>query len=186
MHLTVLGASRQIYVEANRILWATNTFSFSDGVTMKDFMKIRNAHQKRLIHNLRFDMHVSYTEEKKWNSSLNMALFRSLTGLQTLRLKITYDMGKDLWDTTKDRFVQQNSEFQGLRELSILPLTSAELVIRTSSDPYANFPRVSWQKGLWQQPDMDQRAKKIRQLLLNPQGVDIYAQRQDERNKPLY
>ncbi|KAL9016626.1 MAG: hypothetical protein Q9185_006038 [Variospora sp. 1 TL-2023] len=177
MHLTVLCASRQIYVEANRILWATNTFSFGDGVTLKDFMKTRNAHQKRLIHNLRFDMHVSYTEEMNWNSSLNMALVRSLTGVQTLRLKIAYDMEKDLWDTTKDRFLQQNSEFEGLRKLSILPLTSAEVVVRTASDSYA---RASWQEELWQQPEMDECAKQIRQLLLNPQGADIYAQRQAE------
>ncbi|KAL8977180.1 MAG: hypothetical protein Q9177_006692, partial [Variospora cf. flavescens] len=170
-----------IYVEANRILWATNTFSFSDGVTLKDFMKTRNAHQKRLIHNLRFEMmHVNYKEEKEWNSALNMALVRSLTGLQTLRLQITYEIEKDIWDTTKDHFVQQNSEFEGLRKLSILPLTSAEVVIRTSSDPFASFPRASWHKGLWQQPEMDECAKQIRQLLLNPQGADIYAQRQAE------
>lgn len=180
MHLTVLCASRQIYVEANRILWTTNTFSFSDEVTLKDFMKTRYSHQKRLIHNLRFEMHESYSKEKKWNSALNMALVRSLTGLQTLRLKIIYDMERYLWDAIDDRFVQQNSECEGLRKLSILPLTSAEVVIRTSSDPCAKFPRASWQKGLWQQPDMDQWAKEIRQLLLNPQGADIYAQRQAE------
>ncbi|KAL8916912.1 MAG: hypothetical protein Q9208_008276 [Pyrenodesmia sp. 3 TL-2023] len=180
MHLTVLRASRQIYVEANRILWATNTFSFNDAPSFEEFMKTRNAHQKRLINTLRFEMHWGSSEAKQWNSVLNMTLVKSLTGLRTLHLPITYNIKKHLWDLVKNNFVQQASYTQGLRKLSMLPLTNAEVVIRTSPPRHRCLPPAGWEKGLWQRSDMDHCANELRQLLVNPMGAEIYAQHQAE------
>lgn len=45
MHLTILRTSRQIYAEANPILYSTNTFSFEDGMSLKRFLTTRNIHQ---------------------------------------------------------------------------------------------------------------------------------------------
>lgn len=75
MRLTILRSSRQMYVETNQMLWATNTFSFTNPVALKRFMMKRNIHQKRLIRNLRLDMDWQFNFEiKAWNSALNMAL----------------------------------------------------------------------------------------------------------------
>ena len=37
LHLTLLRACRQIYTEANRVLWDTDIFSFDDPTTLKTF-----------------------------------------------------------------------------------------------------------------------------------------------------
>lgn len=184
MHLTILRASRQIYVEANRILWATNIFSFADGPTLKHFMKTRNAHQKRLIHSLRFDMNWICQREKEWNSALNMATIRSLTGLRALRLRITFDPDQELWGHPVDTFVQDSSETEGLWKLSILPLTSAEVAMHTYPLRDPCFAFGAWKADDWQQSDMDQCAEEIRQVLLNPKGAETYAKHQAERISP--
>ncbi|KAI4179936.1 MAG: hypothetical protein LQ348_005294 [Seirophora lacunosa] len=183
MHLTVLRASRQIYVEANRILWATNTFSFADGPTLKHFMKTRNVYQKRLIHSLRFDMNWICQGEKEWNSALNMATIRSWTGLRALRLRISFDPDQELWGHPVDTFVQDSSETEGLWKLSILPLTSAEVSMHDypHRDPCLAF---GFQAEYWQQSDMDECAEEIRQVLLNPKGAETYAKHQAERISP--
>ncbi|KAL8732762.1 MAG: hypothetical protein Q9166_002543 [cf. Caloplaca sp. 2 TL-2023] len=177
MCLTILCASHQIYTEANRILWTTNTFSFADGPTFKHFMKTRNIHQKRLVGNLRFEMHWGDAEEKHWNSALNMALIRSLTGLQTIRLQITCDIEGELWHATRDRFVWDTSYAEGLRKLSILPLTSAKVAIRKSP----NYRNWGFDGELWRKKDMDTCAKEVRKMLVNPRGAEIYQKHQDER-----
>lgn len=180
MHLTVLRASRQIYVEANRILWTTNTFSFPDGPTFGEFMETRNIHQKRLIHNLRFEMRWGWGDERHWNTALGIALVKSLTGLQTLRLQIVCDLEKERWDHNKDRFVRLTTYAEGLRKLSILPLTSAEIAVRTSINPLG--PR-RWGNPteLWQKHDRDQCAKDLKALLLNPRGAQVYAEYQSSK-----
>ncbi|KAL8754572.1 MAG: hypothetical protein Q9184_005072 [Pyrenodesmia sp. 2 TL-2023] len=173
--LNVLRASRQMYAEANRILWTTNTFSFTYGSSFKEFIRTRNLHQKRLIRNLRLKMQWGYMGEWPWNRALNLALVKSCTGLRTLRLRITLDMKKELWDRFKDGFVQQTDYAAGLRRLSILPLTSAEVVVRTSPRRHNNLPLARWEKGLWLRSDMDQCADEIRRLLVDPTGAEVYA-----------
>ncbi|KAL8975789.1 MAG: hypothetical protein Q9205_008074, partial [Flavoplaca limonia] len=49
MRLTVLRVSRQLYAEANPVLWTTNIYSFGDGPSLQRFMDTRTMNQKRLI-----------------------------------------------------------------------------------------------------------------------------------------
>lgn len=167
--LAILRSCHQIYVEANQVLWTTNAFSFTNGLMFDNFMSNRNIGQRRLIRNLRFEMNWRWGEEKAWNSALSLALVRSLTGLRTLRLQIHYDMEEHLWHSVKDRFLQMTSYCDGLRKLSTLPLTSAEVMFRTSS-----------YRGLsgWRASDRTECAKRLQDMLLDPRGTDIYAQQQ--------
>lgn len=48
MGLTVLRVSRQMYAEANRILWTTNTFSFGTGTALRYFPNNQNLRPGRL------------------------------------------------------------------------------------------------------------------------------------------
>lgn len=52
LQLSLLPVSRQMYVEVNRVLWTTNTFSFAHGTMFQDFLMRRNVHQKRMIRSL--------------------------------------------------------------------------------------------------------------------------------------
>lgn len=55
MRLSVLRSCRQIYVEANNIVWTTNTISFADLTAFKRFMMSRTIDLKRSIRSL--DIH---------------------------------------------------------------------------------------------------------------------------------
>lgn len=171
MRLTVLRASHQIYTEANRILWTTNTYSFPEATTFQRFMMTRTISQKRLIRNLRFEMEWDCGLARCWNKALSMALVKSLIGLRTLRLNILYDMKQRLWHATDENFLHYTSWTDGLRRLSTLPLMSAEVAFRVrewrSKDP------SYWQKG-----DRDECAKDLKKILLDPQGAEVYAEHQ--------
>lgn len=181
MHLTVLRASRQIYVEANRVLWTTNTFSFDDGPSLGEFTKTMKPHQKQLIRNLRFEMCWSSANVMPWNSALSMALVKSFTGLQTLRLQILCNLEKDRWDHNKDHFVRLSTYTEGIRRLSILPLQSTEIVVRSAVPTRLEFfglHRVANPDGLWQKGDWKRCAEDLKALLLDPKGADVYADNQ--------
>lgn len=72
MGLTVLRASRQMYAEANRILWTTNTSSFGTGTTLKYFLMTRTFHRKGSIRHLRCKMDCRRPGPHKWSSALDI------------------------------------------------------------------------------------------------------------------
>ena len=172
MRLTVLAVSHQIYAEANHILWTTNTFSCGDGITFQRFIKTRTHSQKRLIRNLRFEMEwkIDFGDWKIWNKALSMPLVKSMIGLRTLRLNILYELKEYRWQDVKDDFVESFFFTEGLRRLSTLPLTGAEVAFRISG--HTSRP------GLWQKVDRDACAQKLREILLNPEGAEVYAEQQ--------
>lgn len=170
MHLTVLRTSRKIYVEANQILWSSNTFSFSDGVTLKRLLETRHVHQKRLIHNLRLFIDWQYQPHvRDWNNSLNMASVRSLSGLRKLRLQIVYSLeardcrsNHDLNDLLANTFY-----IEGLWRLSTLPLSNVEVAVRTS--------RFDVKEHWGDQHELEEVADGLKTILLNPKGAEMYA-----------
>jgi len=175
MHLIVLRTSRQIYVEANQILWSSNTFSFSDGVTLKRFLETRNVHQKRLIHNLRLFIDWQYEPNvRDWNSSLDMASVRSLSGLRSLRLQIVYSLeARDRRSNHNLNDLLANSfYFEGLWRLSTLPLSNVEVAVRTS--------RFDVKERWGDQHELDEVADGLKTMLLNPKGAEMYAAAQPE------
>ncbi|KAL8670980.1 MAG: hypothetical protein Q9168_004494 [Polycauliona sp. 1 TL-2023] len=167
MRLTVLRASRQLYAEANPILWTTNTFSFHDGVTFQRFMMTRTINQKRLVRSLRFEMDWGVDLLREWNKALNMMLVKSLIGLRTLRLNIMHHMMQRLWFREEDSFLAGISWVDGLWRLSTLPLTSAEVAFR-----------VRDYDDLWQKADRDESTKRLQKILVNPKGAEVYAELQ--------
>ena len=168
MRLSVLRSCRQIYVEANNILWTSNTFSFADSLTFKRFMMTRSIHQKRLIESLRLQMEwVDY----QWNKSLNMALVRSLSGLRRLRLNIEQRLLFGSYEWAKGHnLLYITTHFDGLKKLSTLPLTEVEIVVET--------PHIGSEDHLWTKADRQDFAEGLRTILLNPKGAQIYAEDQ--------
>ena len=169
MRLSVLRSCRQIYVEANNILWTTNTFSFADGTTLKRFMMTRTINQKRAIKSLRLQMEwVSY--DREWNQALNMALVRSLSGLRRLRLHIEYKMNLKVYEVVKKCDLYATTFFAGLKKLSTLPLTEVEIDVRN--------PLFMLGDDLWTKLDRQDFAEGLRKVLLNPKGAQIYEEGQ--------
>lgn len=168
MRLSVLRSCRQIYVEANNILWTFNTFSFADSTTFRRFMMTRTINQKRLIKSLRLQMEwVDY----QWNKSLNMALVRSLSALRRLRLNMEHKLLFGSYESAKSQnLLYFTTHFDGLKKLSTLPLTEVEVVVE----------RPIWESDdhLWTKVDRQDFAEGLRTILLNPKGAQIYAEDQ--------
>lgn len=190
MQLTVLRACRSIYVETNEILFNSNTFSFIHTTAFKRFMMTRTAHQKRLIHSLRLDIHWRrcYQWNGPWSTALNMARIRTLPNLRTLRLHIkTLPPYDDIHGTLDIDSVQRQTSYwwddmlaefgEGLRRLSTLPLTDVQVIFRIG-DHESTWPEELTRDvaGYW------------RSMLINPKGAEIYAEearirRENLRNK---
>lgn len=168
MRLSVLRSCRQIYVEANKILWTTNTFSFADPTTFKRFIVTRNINQKRSIKSLRLQMEWDTSDGKEWNQALNMALVKSVTGLRRLRLRIDHKL-----DATRYEWIKSNNLLytitccEGLQKVSTLPLTEVEVVVKN--------PQFISEDDLWTKVDREDFAEGLRKILLNPKGAEIYA-----------
>lgn len=98
LSLNILGVSRQLYEEANNLLWSTNTFTFSNGEVFELFFSSLNPAQKRNLTKLCLfaKMHTSYTvllyekyQNLEWEKALRPAHLNMLQGLQTLTLCFT-------------------------------------------------------------------------------------------------
>jgi hypothetical protein len=88
-YLQLLRTCRQFYLEASRVLWITNTFSFNNPETLKKFMKDRKTTQKQLLKNLHMNMPWHCELPKRgWEKALTVTLVRSLKGLRTFHLYI--------------------------------------------------------------------------------------------------
>lgn len=185
MRLSVLRSCRQIYVEANQILWSTNTFSFDEATAFKRFMMTRNVPQKRLIRclrlHMRFNFHWTISE---WNKSLNMSLLQSLSGLRQLRLHIVR------WEDPVLHGSAQGNDLpyptvpcEGLKRISTLPLTEVEVAVKNPQS--ALNPAL--ETAPWTKIGRDSYAQGLRQILLNPKGAELYAEEQlklkEERRK---
>ena len=140
MHLRVLRCCRQMYAEANPILWSTNTFSIHDHRTLKQFMAERDATQKRSIRTLRlrFDLKRRLLHYRR--SFLTPELMDSLTGLNTLVLiledefpaRLVHSMamtGKSLSEFGGNRIDA------GLETLALLPLRRVSVEVHTPQLP---------------------------------------------------
>lgn len=168
VRLSVLRSCRQIYVEANNILWTTNTFSFADATTLKRFMMTRTINQKHSIKSIRLQMEFGFYGYKEWNTALSMPLVRSLSGLRRLRLCIEHEMKVGSYAFAKSHnFLFATIYCEGLHKVSTLPLTEVEIVVTN--------PKYIPEHDLWTKADREDFAEGLRKILLNPKGAQIYA-----------
>ena len=92
--LNVLGVCRQLYEEANHLLWTTNTFSFEDPRTFQKFFSSLNPAQKRNLTSIHIstnigssayiksDYHRAREDRDYWGTALNMSTMNMLRKLQ--------------------------------------------------------------------------------------------------------
>lgn len=133
-------------------------------------MEIRNIHQKRLAHNLRLHIdchHKAYV--KAWNSALDMAAVRSLSGLRSLRLKIFN--GSETRDCQRNHNIRallvHTSYFEILWRLATLPLSGVEIAV--------TYSRCRLTDDLWDQNKLDEVGHDLKTMLLNPTGAENHA-----------
>lgn len=180
MRLTILRACRQTYVEADQILWTTNTFALDDATTFKRFMMTRNIHQKRMIRSLRLEAQWGlYGDSKEWNRALNMPLIRTLSGLRQLRLRIEYSYEANIYSKDKEQNLLYCTTYcEGMHRLSTLPLTEANIHVRNPGFDES-------EESQWTEADRNEFARGLINLLLNPEGANIYAANQLRKEEEI-
>lgn len=179
MHLVLLRTCRQVYAEANQVLWETNIFSFNDAPSFTRYMGSRSAFQKRSIKKLRLAIDWN-GDVSQWNSIFNMSLVRSLQCLRELWLFINHFVHRADYITFKvdSPFMEftEGSNLPGIRKLATLPLKKVNVCVvhdPHDQDPYSRYHGPSVIP--WNAEDRQDYANRIRDRLLDPNGAEIYA-----------
>ena len=196
VHLTALRVCRQIYNEANDVLWSTNTISFSEaGPAFAEFMESRTTYQKQTLRKLRLQMDWVYEDEKGWNRSLGVKRLRSMTGIRRLRLQINHSMEAALYQKAKtggDELAYfQPHQWEFLLKMATMPLTDVEVFVSDFPVVISDYPFYDDDivepprdlSGLWTAEDRIEYADEIRRILLDPQSAEKHAQFQDTLQK---
>lgn len=83
--LRVLRTCRQVYCEANLMMWTTPTFFFTNGYAFRDFVSNRTGPQKSMLRKLHLQIQAGYYST--WQQGLRNCQ-RALTSLTELHLEI--------------------------------------------------------------------------------------------------
>ncbi len=196
VHLTVLRVCRQIYNEANDVLWSTNTFSFCEAdPAFVDFIESRTTYQKKTLRKLRLQMDWVYEDEKGWNRILGAKRLRSLTGVRSLRLQINHSMTASLYQEAQtggdELALFQPHRWELLLKMATLPLSDVEVFVSDfpvliSDYPFDDSDIVEPPRhlsGLWTAEDRMEYADEIRRIMLDPKSAEKHAQFQETLQK---
>ena len=189
IQLAILRVCRQIYSEANDVLWSTNTFSFDDADrTFVDFIESMTTQQQKMLRKLRLQMDWVYEDDKVWDRVLGAKRLRSLPRIQGLRLQINHSWEAAQYQESKAEadilpFARlQQCEF--ILKMATWPLTDVEVFVSDFPhlvDEVEDPPRdLSIQ---WSAEDRTEYADGIRKMLLDPQGAEKHAQLQQTMQK---
>ena len=168
MHLPILRCCRQMYIEANQILWSTNTFSIHDHKTLQHFMEDRNVVQKSRIRTLRLRIDLVQSFLYLRQSVLTPEFMHALPSIRRLELILedAFDArlvqlramtGKSLTETGGNRMDA------GLAMLSLLPLKSLDVIVLTSQ-------RSVGADDPWTDAWKTEYAENVRNYILGRQG----------------
>ena len=179
--LNILGVCRQLYEEANHLLWATNVFSFDDSVSFDKFLGSLNPAQKRNLTGLHL-----YTKIGGWNYGYDMASLENwaaafkmpyinmLRNVQTLhicfeqRFNTSYGPSPDSTYSRSKR--DQDVDVKPFLRLRALPTKNVTVVISDNIHAIELDEVTEWR---WTTAQKMECAKSIRSQLLDPQGARL-------------
>lgn len=179
MHLGILRTCRQIYIEANQVLWESNIFSFNDVPSFSRFMGERTNFQKRLIKKLRLVVVFALHGTPLWSDAITMPLIRSLQGLREIWLCINARFPASHFDKKYKARCFETKYLEGARKLATLPLTRAKVSI---TNRYLGNYDAYWELGLytqWTKEQQQEYAELIQARLLDVNGARLFQQEND-------
>jgi len=167
LDLRALRACRQIYVEANPVLWTTNTFAFDCGYDFTLFAANRNTLQRQLWRSLRVNIDIDHFASDEWNRAFSMKVMRSLKNLRVLHAHISYDFYQymvDMWTQEEHR---QNTPVAGLLKMMVLPW---DVVTATYFNDLRGIGR-----GYYIKAETELKfVEKLSDRMLDPKGAEVW------------
>lgn len=179
--LNILGVCRQLYEEANHLLWATNVFSFDDSVSFDKFLGSLNPAQKGNLTGLHLHTKIgcwnySYgmTSLENWATAFKMPYINMLRDVQTLhicfeqRFKRTYGPSPDSTYNRSKR--DQDADVKPFLRLRALPTKNVTVVVSDNIHAIELDEAIEWR---WTTVQKMECANSIRSQLLDPQGAEL-------------
>ena len=159
LDLTILGACRQMYEEANVLLWTTNTFSFEDGPTLRVFIDGLHSTQRNKLSRIHIDFEGLSFSAQQWEQALRPSFLAKLKGLRTLHA--TFD------EFSKSHYGSITPT--PISVMQILPLQHVTVLIGDL------FKRRISEHDTWTITQKREAAEALRNKLLNPDGYKVLA-----------
>lgn len=186
--LNVLGVCRQLYEEANHLLWATNTFSFEDPKTFEKFFGSLNPAQKRNLTSVHISAEIGnptswYTsayqrarwDSNYWGKALKKPNLNMLRGVQALHL--CFNQGFEcVHPASGNALAEQQIEHAQQADMdSILRLRalSVKHVTVVISDDARKLERDGKSGHRWTAMKKKEYADSIRAKIVDPGGAEI-------------
>lgn len=168
MHLKVLRVCRQIYSEANHVLWTTNTFSFRNTFSFDDFMEERTNLQRRLLKSLRLQMNWAWGDDLHWKHAFSTTTIISLAGLRNLRLQINHSVEAGFYQRAKTcgnkLALFEPKHLAVMHRLALFPLIDVEVFVGV------HFQQCN-HDAYGMARNRKEYAEAIRKVLLDPNGA---------------
>ena len=173
MDLSLLHACRQIYNEAQYILYSTNTFSFSTARNLRAFIHFlvqRHVDLNEAVRSLRVDLTHPRNDTNGWTQAFS-AVTQHMTRLKALYIHVDQ---RPSWSTSFDAIEKERSMRPVLNNLAILGKAAAESTIITLSDRYlAQYPQhTTPSTPRW---TMDEKRLWVQEVRLAIQDVQVHS-----------
>ena len=188
--LNALGVCRQMYEEANHLLWATNIFSFEDPRTFEKFFNSLNPAQKRNLTNIHISVDIgngawfsSQYQRARWDThywgkALKTSNLNMLRGIQTIHLCINQRFDCVAWHgplsdaEAGERQLQEGLQAD-LESVLRLRALAVKYVTVVMSDDAVELERNGKSTYRWTATKKNEYAEGVRANIVDPGGVDL-------------
>ena len=187
--LNALSVCRQLYEEANHLLWATNIFSFEDPRTFEKFFESLNPAQKRNLTNIHISAdigtgtwyHSPYQRARwdshYWGKALKTSNLNMLRGVQTLHLCMLQRFDCVAWQTPSrteagERQLQDGlqADLESVLRLRALAVKQVTVVM---SDDAVELEKNGKSVYRWTATKKNEYAEDVRATIVDPEGADL-------------
>ena len=166
LDLRILGTCRQMYEEANVLLWTTNTFSFEDSTYLRMFIDGLHSTQINKLKRMHIDFAWCIESADQWELLLRPSFLSRLSALRTLHATFDqYFLNSSIF--VPDVLAQQI--VTPLSRMQVLPLQHVTVVIGDES-------RGQYiQRCRWSIAKKREVAGELRNKFLDPNGHEVFA-----------
>ena len=185
LQVNILRVCRQIYIEANPVLWSTNTWALNNYVDFTWFMADRTGAQKASIKGLLLDLSPNSVYARSQFSGPNPTangIMASFVSLRTLHLYLQDASLFRIFQATSDVFEIQGRiqswrlymRMYSKRFIDFKRLPLAEVTVLMPEHIIENPPDVPD----WYHAEKIQYVESVRQVILDPWGFQHFWQEQ--------
>lgn len=161
LDLSILTSCRQIYEEANMLLWTTNTFSFEESIPLRMFINGLHSTQRTKLTRMHINFARDLCSAYGWDVLLRPSFISKFNNLRILHVTISHQT----FACVSPRFGP--NILTPLTRMAMLPLKHVTVVIgHDRADAFSQLSGMSTAQKLGV-------AEGLRNKLLDPNGREV-------------